>query len=78
MANCLRTENVVVQKWHGTFAKGVDLVEAFHRTRAVEFMSAHLIRIAELRPLFGEPTPIPTEMAEVIGGVPGRGLRRLT
>ena len=78
MANCLRTENVVIQKWHGTFAKGVDLVEAFHRTRAVEFMSAHLIRIAELRPLFGEPTPIPTEMAEVIGGVPGRGLRRLT
>ena len=56
MADCLRTEKVVVQKWHGTFAKGVDLSEAFHRTRAVEFMSAHLIRIAELREHFGEPT----------------------
>jgi L-fuculose-phosphate aldolase len=77
MATCLQTENVVVQKWHGTFAKGVDLTEAFHRTRAVEFMSAHLIRIQELRPIFGEPTPVPTTMAEVIGGVPGRGLRKL-
>ena len=77
MANCLRTENVVVQKWHGTFAKGVDLTEAFHRTRAVEFMSAHLIRIQQLRPIFGEPTPVPSTMAEVIGGVPGRGLRKL-
>jgi L-fuculose-phosphate aldolase len=74
---CLKNENVVVQKWHGTFAKGVDLAEAFHRTRAVEFMSAHLIRIAELRPLFGDPTPVPSTMAEVIGGVPGRGLKRM-
>jgi L-fuculose-phosphate aldolase len=74
---CLRDESVVIQKWHGTFAKGVDLAEAFHRTRAVEFMSAHLIRIAELRPLFGEPTPVPSTMAEVIGGVPGRGLKRM-
>ncbi|HVA87264.1 MAG TPA: class II aldolase/adducin family protein [Candidatus Saccharimonadales bacterium] len=77
MAACLRDEKVVVQKWHGTFAKGVDLGEAFHRTRAVEFMSAHLIRIEQLREFFGEPTPVPTEVAEVIGGVPGRGLKRL-
>jgi L-fuculose-phosphate aldolase len=77
MAGCLATENVVVQKWHGTFAKGQDLAEAFHRTRAVEFMSAHLIRIAQLRPYFGEPTPLPAEMAEVIGGVPGRKLKRM-
>jgi L-fuculose-phosphate aldolase len=77
MADCLRTEKVVVQKWHGTFAKGVDLSEAFHRTRAVEFMSAHLIRIAELREHFGEPTFPPTEMAPVIGGVPGRGLKKM-
>jgi L-fuculose-phosphate aldolase len=75
---CLRNENVVVQKWHGTFAKGVDLAEAFHRTRAVEFMSAHLIRVAELRPFLGDPTPVPATMAEVIGGVPGRGLKRMT
>jgi len=75
---CLRNENVVVQKWHGTFAKGVDLAEAFHRTRAVEFMSAHLIRIAELRPLFGDPTPMPSTMAQVIGGVSGRGLKRMS
>jgi len=77
MADCLRTEKVVVQKWHGTFAKGVDLSEAFHRTRAVEFMSAHLIRIAQLREHFGEPTLPPREMASVIGGVPGRGLKRM-
>jgi L-fuculose-phosphate aldolase len=77
MAECLREEKVVVQKWHGTFAKGVDLAEAFHRTRAVEFMSAHLIRVAELRPIFGEPTPVPSEMAPIIGGVPGRGLKTM-
>ena len=77
MADCLRTEQVVVQKWHGTFAKGTDLADAFHRTRAVEFMSAHLIRIEELRQYFGEPTPPPTEMASVIGGKPGRGLKRM-
>jgi L-fuculose-phosphate aldolase len=77
MAECLQDEKVVVQKWHGTFAKGVDLAEAFHRTRAVEFMSAHLIRVAELRPIFGEPTPVPSEMASVIGGVPGRGLKSM-
>jgi L-fuculose-phosphate aldolase len=77
MAGCLKSENVVVQKWHGTFAKGRDLAEAFHRTRAVEFMSAHLIRIQELRQYFGEPTPLPARMAEVIGGLPGRGLRKL-
>ena len=77
LAGCLKSENVVVQKWHGTFAKGRDLAEAFHRTRAVEFMSAHLIRIQELRQYYGEPTPLPARMAEVIGGLPGRGLRKL-
>jgi L-fuculose-phosphate aldolase len=77
MADCLRDEKVVVQKWHGTFAKGVDLAEAFHRTRAVEFMSAHLIRVAELRPIFGEPTPVPSEMASIIGGISGRGLKTM-
>jgi len=77
MANCLRTENVVVQKWHGTFAKGRDLAEAFHRTRAVEFMSAHLIRVQQLKEHLGEPALPPTVMADVIGGVPGRGLRKM-
>lgn len=78
MAACLVTENVVVQKWHGTFAKGQDLAEAFHRTRAVEFMSAHLIRIELLRPSLGDPTPLPSEMASVIGGVPGRDLKSMS
>jgi hypothetical protein len=41
-------------------------------------MSAHLIRIAELRPYFGDPAPVPATMAEVIGGVAGRGLKRMT
>ncbi|HVA85105.1 MAG TPA: class II aldolase/adducin family protein [Candidatus Saccharimonadales bacterium] len=77
MAACLETENVVVQKWHGTFAKGQDLAEAFHRTRAVEFMSAHLIRIEQLRMSLGDPTPLPSQMATVIGGVPGRDLKSL-
>jgi L-fuculose-phosphate aldolase len=78
MAQCLRTENVVVQKWHGTFAKGRDLAEAFHRTRAVEFMSAHLIRVRDLERHLGPSTPVPTEMAKVIGGLEGRGLREMT
>jgi L-fuculose-phosphate aldolase len=78
MGDSLIEENVVVQKWHGTFAKGSDLAEAFHRTRAVEFMSAHLIRVAELSKHFGEPTPLPEEVAEVIGGVPGRGLKQMS
>ena len=77
MADHLREEQVVVQKWHGTFARGTDLADAFHRTRAVEFMSAHLIRLQQLREHFGEPTPIPTVMADVIGGVAGRGLKAM-
>lgn len=77
MADRLREESVVIQKWHGTFAKGSDLGDAFHRTRAVEFMSAHLIRIKQLQEYFGEPTPIPTEVADVIGGLPGRGLKSM-
>jgi L-fuculose-phosphate aldolase len=77
MADRLQDEQVVIQKWHGTFAKGTDLADAFHRTRAVEFMSAHLIRLEQLRKHFGEPTPIPTAVAEVIGGLPGRGLRSM-
>jgi hypothetical protein len=40
-------------------------------------MSAHLIRVAQLRDVFGEPTPVPAEMAKVIGGVPGRGLKAM-
>ncbi|MEA2631785.1 MAG: L-fuculose-phosphate aldolase [Chloroflexota bacterium] len=78
LAECLQGEQVVIQKWHGTFAKGTDLTDAFHRTRAVEFMSAHMIRIEQLRQFYGEPTPIPTSAAEVIGGLPGRGLKTLT
>jgi hypothetical protein len=40
-------------------------------------MSAHLIRVAELTKIFGEPTLPPREMASVIGGVPGRGLKTM-
>lgn len=77
MGNALVGNRVVVEKWHGTFAKGGDLAEAYHRTRAVEFMSAHLIQVAHLEQYFGKPSYPPTEVAEVIGGVPGRGLRRI-
>jgi L-fuculose-phosphate aldolase len=77
MGHALVDNRVVVEKWHGTFAKGGDLAEAYHRTRAVEFMSAHKIQVARLEQYFGKPTYPPTEVADVIGGVPGRGLRRL-
>lgn len=77
MGNALIDANVSVEKWHGTFAKGRDLAEAFHRTRAVEFMSSHIIRVAQLRQYFGEPRFPPTEVAEVLGGVETRGLRRV-
>lgn len=77
MADCLVNEGVVVQKWHGIFAKGGDLAEAYHRTRAVEFMSAQYIRVKQLEALFGKATPMPTEVAEVMGGVPGRGLKSI-
>lgn len=74
MADKLIEEKVVIQKWHGTFAKGSDLGEAFHRTRAVEFMSGHLVRVAQLAEHFGDPVYPPTEVAEVIGGLPVRDL----
>jgi L-fuculose-phosphate aldolase len=77
MAQRLVDGRVVVEKWHGTFAKGADLTEAFHRTRAVEFMSAHVIRVGELGQWLGKATFPPKEVAEVIGGVAGRGLRRI-
>jgi L-fuculose-phosphate aldolase len=77
MAECLTEEKVVVEKWHGTFAKGVDLTEAFHRTRAAEFTAGQIVRLAELRRTFGEPTMPPEQMAEFMGGLNARGLRRL-
>lgn len=78
MGECLREEAVVVQKWHGTFAKGDCLADAYHRTRAVEFMSAQIIRVKQMEALFGQPTPVPTEIASVMGGLPGRGLRSIS
>jgi L-fuculose-phosphate aldolase len=76
MAACLTDEKVVVEKWHGTFAKGVDLAEAFHRTRAAEFTAGQIVRLAELRQHLGQPKMPPAEMAEFIGGLDTRGLKR--
>jgi L-fuculose-phosphate aldolase len=78
MADCLTDEKVVVEKWHGTFAKGKDLVEAFHRTRAAEFTAGHLVRLAEMRRYFGEPALPPEQIAEFIGGIDTRGLSRVS
>lgn len=77
MADGLVEGKVAVEKWHGTFAKGQDLGEAFHRTRAMEFTAGHLIQVQELRAHFGVPTMPPTEVAEVIGGIATRGLRKV-
>jgi L-fuculose-phosphate aldolase len=77
MAECLTAEKVVVEKWHGTFAKGADLSEAFHRTRAAEFTAGQVVRLAELRRYFGEPDLPPEQMAEYIGGMNTRGLRKV-
>jgi L-fuculose-phosphate aldolase len=78
MAECLTREMVVVEKWHGTFAKGTDLAEAFHRTRAAEFTAGQVVRLAELRQHFGQPRMPPEEMADFIGGIDTRGLKRTT
>jgi L-fuculose-phosphate aldolase len=77
MAECLTEEKVVVEKWHGTFAKGTDLAEAFHRTRAAEFTAGQVVRLAELQQLFGEPQMPPAQVAEYIGGINTRGLKRV-
>lgn len=68
---------VTVEKWHGTFARGLDLGEAFHRTRAVEFSASHLIRVRQLTSLFGEPVMPPEQEAEVLGGIATRGLKKI-
>ncbi len=77
MAEGLIYGKVVVEKWHGTFAKGKDLGDAFHLTRAIEFSAAHLIRVEQLKSTFGMPTMPPTEVAEFVGGINTRGLRRI-
>ena len=48
------------------------------RTRAAEFTAGQVIRLAELRKYFGQPTMPPEEMAEFIGGINTRGLKRTT
>jgi L-fuculose-phosphate aldolase len=77
LAECLVDEKIVVHKWHGTFAKGNDLADAFHRTRALEFAAAHILWVHLLGEKLGRPSYPPTEVARVIGGVDARGLPRL-
>ncbi len=77
MADGLIYGKVAVEKWHGTFAKGKDLGDAFHLTRAIEFSAAHLIRVEQLKAHFGTPTMPPSEVAEYVGGINTRGLRRI-
>jgi L-fuculose-phosphate aldolase len=76
IGEALVTSKIVVEKWHGTFAKGVDLVDALHRTRGMEFAAGQIIRVAQLRPFMPEPTFPPTEVAEWLGGIYRPGIRR--
>ena len=77
IGDALAGNKVVIEKWHGTFAKGVDLVDALHKTRSMEFSAGQIIRVAQLRGVMpNEPTFPPTEVAEYLGGVYRPGIRR--
>ena len=77
IGDALASNKVVIEKWHGTFAKGVDLVDALHKTRSMEFSAGQIIRVAQLRDLMpNEPTFPPKEVAEWLGGVYRPGIRR--
>ena len=77
IGDALASNKVVIEKWHGTFAKGVDLVDALHKTRSMEFSAGQIIRVAQLRDVMpNEPTFPPTEVAEWLGGVYRPGIRR--
>ena len=78
IADALVDNKVVIEKWHGTFAKGVDLVDALHKTRSMEFSAGQIIRLAQLRPLMPEPRFPPTKVSEWLGGVYRPGIRRNT
>ena len=77
IGDALASNKVVIEKWHGTFAKGVDLVDALHKTRSMEFSAGQIIRVAQLRDLMpNEPSFPPKEVAEWLGGVYRPGIRR--
>jgi L-fuculose-phosphate aldolase len=76
MGEALVSSKLVIEKWHGTFAKGADLVDALHKTRSMEFAAGQIIRVAQLRTAIHEPSYPPTEVAEWIGGIYRPGLRR--
>ena len=77
IGDALASNKVVIEKWHGTFAKGVDLVDALHKTRSMEFSAGQIIRVAQLRDVMpNEPTFPPKEVAEWLGGVYRPGIRR--
>jgi L-fuculose-phosphate aldolase len=77
LADGLVKGRVVMHKWHGSFAKGEDLADAYHRTRAVEHASGQIIRLRQLEQLFGPPTPVPSVAVEVLGGIEGRVTKRV-
>ena len=77
LAAALVQPRIVVLKWHGIFARGVDLADAFHRTRALEFVADKMITIALLQPHMPPIAYPPTEEAEFIGGIERPGLRRV-
>ncbi len=77
IGDALANNKVVIEKWHGTFAKGVDLVDALHKTRSMEFSAGQIIRVEQLRDVMpNEPTFPPKEVAEWLGGVYRPGIRR--
>jgi L-fuculose-phosphate aldolase len=77
LADGLINARVVMHKWHGSFAKGEDLADAYHRTRAVEHAAGQIIRLRQMEPFFGPPTPVPGVAVAVLGGVEGRVTKRV-
>ena len=55
MADALVDAPVAILKWHGAFAKGESLAQAFHNTQAVETSARFYIDTARLKAALGDP-----------------------
>ena len=67
MADALAECSVAILKWHGTFAIGDSLAQAFHNTQAVESAARFYLDTWRLRGQLGEP-----ELAPYVAAPPGR------
>jgi L-fuculose-phosphate aldolase len=59
IAEALVDHPVVILKWHGPFAKGDSMAQAYHNIQAMESAARFYMDIWRLKDVIGEPTYVP-------------------